>query len=77
MVYGRGQFTAIEVKHSATVRRADLRALRSFHDDYPEAERLLLYLGDEQLYVDGVRCLPCEQFLRALHPRHELPVHLA
>ena len=60
IIYGPDQFIAIEVKHSATVRRSDLHALRSFHDDYPEAQRLLLYLGDEQLHVDGVQCMPCE-----------------
>ena len=54
IIYGQDWFIAIEVKHSATVRRSDLRALRSFHDDYPEAQRLLLYLGDEQLHIDGV-----------------------
>ena len=73
VLYGPDQFTAIEVKHSATVRRSDLRSLRSFHADYPEAERLLLYLGEEELSIDGVRCLPCERFLRRLHPRHALP----
>ena len=75
VIYGPNQFTAIEVKHSATVRRSDLRALRSFHADYtpPEARRLLLYLGDERLYVDGIVCLPCERFLRALHPWHTFP----
>ena len=55
------------------MRRADLRSLRSFHADYPEAERLLLYLGDEELSIDGVLCLPCHRFLRRLHPRHALP----
>ena len=74
IIYGQDWFIAIEVKHSATVRRSDLRALRSFHDDYPEAQRLLLYLGDEQLHIDGVHCMPCERFLRALHPRRNFPL---
>ena len=74
IIYGQDWFIAIEVKHSATVRRSDLRALRSFHDDYPEAQRLLLYLGDEQLHVDGVHCMPCERFLRALHPHRNFPL---
>ena len=74
IIYGQDWFIAIEVKHSATVRRSDLRALRSFHDDYPEAQRLLLYLGDEQLHIDGVHCMPCERFLRALHPHRNFPL---
>ena len=77
IIYGPDRFIAIEVKHSATVRRSDLRALRSFHDDYPEAQRLLLYLGDEQLHVDGVHCMPCERFLRALHPHRNFPLRSA
>ena len=74
VIYGPAQFSAIEVKHSATVRHSDLRGLRSFHADYPEAQCLLLYLGDEELYLDGVRCLPCDRFLRRLHPQRDLPV---
>ena len=69
VIYGPAQFTAIKVKHSATVRGSDLRSLRSFHADYPEAQRLLLYLGEEELSIDGVLCLPCGRFLRRLHPR--------
>ena len=73
IVYGRGLFSAIEVKHRVTVRRSDRRPLRSFHADYREAQRLLLYLGDEALYLDGVLCLSCGRFLRALDPRHGFP----
>ena len=54
------------------MRSSDLRSLRSFHDDYPEADRLLLYLGDDELSIDGVLCLPCDRFLRRLHPRDAL-----
>ena len=73
VIYGPDQFTAIEVKHGGAVRGADLRGLRSFHADYPEAQRLLLYLGEEELLIDGVRCLPCDRFLRRLHPARGLP----
>ena len=76
IVYGRGEFSAIEVKHGAAVRRSDTRGLRSFHDDYPEAQRLLLYLGHEELDLDGVLCVPCDRFLRALHPGRALPYRL-
>ena len=77
VIYGPAQFSAIKVKHSATVRRSDLRALRSFHADYPEAQRLLLYLGDEELYQDGVLCLPCERFLQQLDLGNEFPAPLS
>jgi uncharacterized protein len=73
VVYGRDGFWAVEVKHSATVRPADLRGLRAFRDDYPEATLRLLYRGREALEVDGIRCLPCEDFLLRLVPGEPLP----
>jgi hypothetical protein len=38
-------------------------------EDYPEAKPLLLYRGSEELMIDGIRCLPVEQFLRELIPK--------
>lgn len=74
VVYGDGCFAAIEVKNSDKVDRTDLRALRSFAEDFPEARRILLYRGVDRLLIDGVLCLPCEAFLRALSPGGDLPV---
>jgi predicted AAA+ superfamily ATPase len=68
IVYGDLGFTAIEVQNSATVRSGDLRPLREFTADYPEAKALLLYRGNEELLIDGIRCLPVESFLRSLVP---------
>ena len=74
VVYGPEGFWAMEVKHAARVRRKDLRGLRSFGEDYPEARRLLLYRGEERLMMDGILCLPVEDFLRSLDPAHSLDV---
>ena len=68
VLYGPNQFWAIEVKHSADVRPADLRALVTFGKDYPESKRLLLYRGTQRFVRKGVLCLPCEEFLSNLHP---------
>lgn len=73
VVYGPGGFWALEVKHSATVRPADLRGLKAFRDDYPEADLRLLYRGTEALEIDGIQCLPCDAFLRRLVPGEPLP----
>src|SRR3972149_2586182 len=54
---------ASEVKNAATVHSADLRGLKTFGEDYPQAERLLLYRGKERLLVDGIRVVPCGEFL--------------
>jgi predicted AAA+ superfamily ATPase len=68
IVYGASGLYAIEVKNAGRIRPEDLRPLRSFASDYPESRRLLLYRGRERLVVDGILCLPCEEFLRTLRP---------
>lgn len=68
VVYGEGGFWAIEVKNSASARREDVRGLRSFRDDYPECEPFLVYRGRDRLVVDGVLCIPAEEFLVSLRP---------
>lgn len=68
VVYGPDTFWAIEVKRNASVHSKDLRALRAFREDYPEASPCLLYLGKERLAIDGIPCIPCEEFLVGLHP---------
>ncbi len=68
IVYGDLGFTAIEVQNSATVRSGDLRPLREFKADYPEARAILLYRGNEELLIDDIHCLPVESFLRSLVP---------
>jgi len=73
VVYGRDGFWAVEVKHTAVIRPSDLRGLRAFREDYPEATLRLLYRGRETLELDGIRCLPCEDFLLRLVPGQPLP----
>ena len=66
VLYGKNIFRAIEVKNAATVHSADLRGLKTFGEDYPQAERLLLYRGKERLLIDGIRVVPCREFLLEL-----------
>jgi predicted AAA+ superfamily ATPase len=68
VVYGDAGFWAIDVKHTNRVRPEDLRALRAFKRDYPEAEARLLYRGQQRLLIDGVLCVPVDQYLVALRP---------
>lgn len=70
IVYGPDVFAAIEVKRAGRVHSKDLRALRAFRDDYPEASACLVYMGKERLTIDGIPCIPCEDFLLQLHPEH-------
>jgi len=66
VVYGKDLFWGVEVKNSAHVQPRDLKALRTFGEDYPEAERFLLYRGREKLLRDGITIQPCQDFLLGL-----------
>ncbi len=73
VVYGRDVFWTLEVKHAARIRPADLRSLKSFAQDYPEAQARLTYLGDERLQIDGILCLPVTELLHGILPGTPLP----
>lgn len=73
VLYGPGVFWALEVKHAARVRPADLRSLARFREDYPEAQCRLAYLGEERLDIGGIRCLPVGELLSAIIPGQPLP----
>jgi len=68
VLYGPDGFWAIEVKNSARLNSRTLRPLRSFLEDYPECSAFFLYRGTERLLRHGVLCVPCDEFLRQLHP---------
>lgn len=66
--YGQAGFHAFEVKNARRVHSTDLRALRTFRTDYPEADAVMLYRGRERLRIDGIWCLPVGDFLREMVP---------
>ena len=68
VVYGASGLFALEVKNSGSIRTEHLRGLRAFGEDFPEARRFFLYRGKDRLLIDGILCLPCEDFLRELRP---------
>ena len=68
VVYGQDGFHALEVKNARSVHSTDLRALRTFRTDYPEADAVMLYRGRERLRIDGIWCLPVGDFLREMVP---------
>lgn len=76
VVYGEAGFWAIEVQNAASIRSQDLRPLRTFQADYPECEALLLHRGPDRLLIDGIWCLPVEEFLRNLTPGRDLTHYL-
>jgi uncharacterized protein len=72
VVYGPSGFWAIQVQNSAQVRPAALRSLRTFRADYPECKCLLLYRGADRRRIDGIWCVPVEEFLCDMHPARGL-----
>jgi hypothetical protein len=49
-----------------TIQPRDLKALKTFGEDYPEAERFVLYRGSEKLRRDGIMIYPSQDFLLSL-----------
>ncbi len=70
VVYGESGLYAIEVKNAKRIDASDLTALKHFAEDYPQANRYLIYRGDDRLKRDGILCLPAQEFLMELKPAH-------
>lgn len=68
VVYGPDVFCAIEVKRKKRLGNKDVKGLRAFKQDYPEAQACLVYMGTERLVTNGILCLPCKDFLLNLTP---------
>jgi uncharacterized protein len=73
VLYGEHHFHAVEVKNAKQIHPRSLTSLKAFLNDYPEADVMLLYRGEEKLKIDGIPCWPVADFLRRLEP-NEWPV---
>ncbi|MBA2368911.1 MAG: ATP-binding protein [Candidatus Protochlamydia sp.] len=68
IVSGPTCFCAIEVKNGTTIHPGDFHGLETFAEDYPEAERILLYRGKHRYKERGVLCCPVDEFLLKIDP---------
>lgn len=68
VIYGESGIHAVEVKNTGRIRPEHLRGLKAFGQDYPTAHLALLTRSRERLVIDGVSCLPIEDFLSGLRP---------
>jgi len=66
VLYGPKSFQAIEVKASQRLRPEYFSGLRSFKEDYPQAELTLVYGGTTTEVHHGIRCVPIVNFLKTL-----------
>jgi predicted AAA+ superfamily ATPase len=72
IIYGENEFVAIEVKNSDKVNPKELKGLKNFNEDYPEARLLFLYRGTEKLKKGNILVMPVEIFLKQLIPNKPL-----
>ncbi len=70
VLYGPKTFIAIEVKNSAQISPKDLKGLKAFKEEYPEAKVLFVYRGMKRTVIEGIFCIPCHEFLLRIHPDH-------
>jgi predicted AAA+ superfamily ATPase len=63
ILYGKRKLMAIEIKSSAKIRSNDTMSLRLFKEDYPEAEVVLLYGGEDEKVIEGIHYIPINHFL--------------
>ena len=68
IVYGESGFYALEVKNSRRFDTADLRGLKVFLKDYPEAQAALIHRGEERRRIAGIWCIPAQEFLHGIMP---------
>lgn len=66
ILYGPKGIIAIEVKRTDKIDSNDLRGLRLFGEDYPEAKRFLFYGGRKKEYIDNIQILPMDEALLTL-----------
>lgn len=57
----------IEVKSSTTIRKQHLKGLKTLAESMAIEASYLVYLGSEELLIEGIQIIPVMQFLRKLH----------
>jgi predicted AAA+ superfamily ATPase len=66
ILYGEQGLIAIEIKRTAQIRNSELRGLKAFARDYPQAVMYLLYGGKKELFIDNITLLPIDTALAKL-----------
>ena len=66
VLYGERGLVAIEVKMTRHARPDDLRALRRFGEDYPQAKMFLIYTGTRRRHETGIEIVPADDAIRGL-----------
>lgn len=72
VLHGSLGFFAIEVKNTRNISGDDIRPLKIFLEDYPEAKAVFLYRGTDRLMKGNILCMPCSEFLSNLKPNRPI-----
>ncbi len=64
VLYGKKGIVAIEVKRTKKPTAKDLKGLKMFLQDYPQAEAYLVYLGERVMSEGRIDILPVKEFLK-------------
>lgn len=67
VMYGPKGLYAFEIKRSSSVSPKDLKGLKSFCEDYPEAKAYLISGVTRREYHDNIEVVPFLEFLQNLH----------
>ena len=74
ILYGPKDFIAIEIKRSTSVSSYDIKSLKLFLEDYPEAKAYIIYGGKKKLYFENkIVALPILDFLKSLPKILKIP----
>ncbi|MCX7881236.1 MAG: DUF4143 domain-containing protein [Patescibacteria group bacterium] len=66
ILYGKKGIKAFEVKSKREITPLDLKGLKSFLADYPEAKGYLIYGGKTKRYFEKIEVWPAEEALKSL-----------
>lgn len=66
VIYGTRGFYAFELKRSATITSKSLKGLKTFGEEYPEAQLYIIFLGKQKEYHGNVTAIPLIEALREL-----------
>ncbi len=66
VIYGKRGLKVFEIKRRGKVNSSDLRGLKAFLKDYPDAKAFFIYGGERQMSEAGIDILPIEYTLKNL-----------
>ena len=66
ILYGQKGLIAIEIKNSKNIHSKNLKALKSFKEDYKVAKLYVFYRGNKKLHLEDIEIIPADYGLKNL-----------